>query len=265
MAWGYHAASYANNGIGFLQGAGGSQNFAFGSAITAGDLIVVGLIGLPTSGGAAPTFSVSDTVNGAWSAATNEVVTLLFTVGSANCRASIWAFPNSAVGSVGQNCGVGVVTSGSAVNLGAHLALFNGIVTSSPLDTKSTNSGTGANPSSGAVSPATSSANELMVGIYGDLGENTTLSVGNINGSAATLAGKHDADSGKWQGLFEYGDSGSSGGSPTATITGVANGGWAMLSAVFKITGGGAAVIPPGIGPAQSMPQWMFLDTAMTR
>jgi hypothetical protein len=245
MAWGYRASSYANNGAGVLiASTGGTTTVTLGAALSTGDLIVLGIMGLnTTSGNAAPTFAVSDSVNGSWGS--GEVKTGTFNVdGNVNARYSLWAFPNSASGTPVITITVSWTGGGTGVNFGTDCAGFSGIATTSATDTSAGASGTGASPSSGAVSPATGAANELMVGLYLDGGENTTLSVGNISGSTATLAGKHDADGGKWQGLFEYGDAGSSGGTPSATATSTTpNTGWGMLAAVFKLSGGTPATV----------------------
>ena len=245
MAWAYRASSYANNGAGTaIVSSPGTTTVTLGAALTAGDLIVLSIMGFNTqsSGNTPPTFAVSDSVNGSWGS--GEVKTLTwFTAG----RGSLWAFANSGAGTP-------VITltatfnqgSSSPCNVGLQVAAFSGIATTSAFDTGAAASGTANTANSGAVSPATAAGSELMVGCYVDSGEGTTLSVGNINSVAATLTGKHDADGGRWQGLFEHGDAGSSGGTPSATAstTGTLVGGWAMIGGVFKLAAGAAQDTP---------------------
>jgi hypothetical protein len=261
MAWAFRASSYANNGAGATVLLGATTTITAPTAYSAGDLIVLGITALDPNPPDGPgTFTVSDSVNGSWGS--GEVLTKSWVVATFKVRTSIWAFPNSAAGT--PVITITLATNANSANIGLQVMAFSGIVTTSPFDTGGSGNAATANASSGAVSPATGAANELMVGFYADGGENITLAVGNINGSTATLAGKHESDASKYEALFEYGDAGSSGGTPTATITQASNTGWAMLAAVFKITGG-AAVIPPGLGPVVGMPEWAHLDTAMMR
>lgn len=250
MAWAYRASSYGNDGAGVQVASGGTTTATLGAALTTGDLIVLSIMGFNTdNSGNAPTFAVSDSVNGSWGSA--ELVTGTFILTPNAARYSVWAFPNTASGTPTITVTVTFVGGGVA-NLGCQCAAFSGIATSSAFDTGHGASGTGGSPSSGNVSPATAAANELMVGCYVDAGEGTTLSAGNINAVGATLAGKHDVDGGRWQGLFEYGDSGSSGGTPSATATSTGSPtGTGMIGAVFKLSG--VAGIPPGLGPSMQM------------
>jgi len=252
MAWAYRASSYANNGLGVSDstspGTGGT--FAIGTALSAGDLIVLSIMGFnTTTNNSPPTFAVSDTVNGSWGS--RELETVTFAIGTSSGRASLWAFENTGAGTPTFTI-TKTWAGGSGCSTGAQAAAFSGMVTTAPLDTGVAATGNNSSPASGNVSPATGAASELMVGCYVDAGYGTTLGAGNINAVGATLAGKHDADSGRWQGLFEYGDSGSSGGTPAATVTDSGTSVWGMIAAVFKITGA-AAVIPPGLGPVVQM------------
>lgn len=252
MAWGYRTGSYANDGAGSQNSSGVGQAIVSGAAVSAGDLLLIACGSLVvTGGGSVTSFSISDNINGAWGSV--EVATGTFVVVGLNAKFSLFAFPNSGAGTPTVTVTT-TFTGGGLANLGMQYAAFSGIVTSAPLDTKAVTAGTGANGSSGAVSPATFAANELMVGAYWDAGEGIALSVGNIAGSAASLAGKHDSDGGKWEGLLEYGDSGSGGGTPAATITNSANNGYGVIGAVFKIIGGApAAPIGKLIKPIQAI------------
>jgi hypothetical protein len=243
---GYRSGTYANNGAGVGPltdgGSGSTTTVTLGAAATAGDCLLLAVGSLETGSHAAPTFTVSDSVNGAWSI---EAVTATTTVVGLNFRSSIWLFPNT-------SSGTPVITvtvhggAGHTYNVGMHCASLTSIVTTSPLDTSASGTGVSTSPSSGAVSPATSAGTEFMIGAYWDAGEGTTLTVGNIAGSAATLMGKHDADGGKWQGLIEYGDTGGSGSTPSATASSSGSATWIMLGAVLKVTGGGGAAGPVG-------------------
>ncbi len=186
MAWAYRSSSYANDGTGFnALPSGGTDTVTVGTALSAGDLIVLGITALDANGGANPTFAVSDSVNGSWGSA--QVVTRAWTVATFPTRTSVWVFPNTGSGTPV----ITVTFTGTGAPLmsgGLQVAAFSGMATSSAFDTGASATGATANPSSGAVSPATGAASELMIGMYFDQGENTTLSVGNINGVGATLA-----------------------------------------------------------------------------
>lgn len=246
MAWAYRTSSYANDGAGVLvtiTTGTATETVTMGTAVSAGDLLVLTYVTLHTIGSGAVTYSVSDSVNGSWGS--GEVVGNNWTVAALNARTSVWSFPNSGAGTPVITITL-TGTNTDKFNVGTQCAAFSGIATTTATDSTAAASGTGGSPTTGNVAPATGAANELMITAYMDAGEGTTLTAGNINGSASTLAGKHDADSGKWQGLFEYGDSGNSGGTPagTATSTGTPSG-WGILAAVFKLGagGGGGTVI----------------------
>jgi len=253
MAWGYRASSYADDGTGYSVLDANSTTVTLGTAISAGDAVVLSMTALPTTGtGASPTFSVSDSVNGAWGS--RELSTVTWAIGALNARTSAWVFENSGAGTPVVTVTITGTTS-ITYQGGMQVAAFSGIATATPKDASAAATGTGTSPTTGAVSPATGAANELMVGIYMDQGEGTTLTAGLLNGISPTGSFKHDADSGKWQGLLEYGDSGSSGGTPSATFTTTgAPSGWGVNAIVLKITGG-APVIPPGLGPVVGMPE----------
>lgn len=238
MTWAFRSGSYANDGLGGSVTTGGTGTVTLGTALSSGDAIVLHIGAFNTAGGnPAPTFAVSDSVNGSWGSA--EAATGTVALGTQNARGSIWIFPNSAAGTPTITVTF-TATGGSGINFGLQVAAFSGVVTSSPTDATAAGNGTGTTATSGNTSTSTTAANELMVGAYWDAGENDTLTAGNIAGAAATLAGKHDADGGKWEGLFEYGDSGASSGTPSATVTvSATNSGWVMVAAVFKVTAGG--------------------------
>lgn len=262
MAWALRAGSYANNGAGNASVANGATTtIAMGGAISAGDLIVLAILSA-TSGPAPATFSVSDSVNGTtgWT----EIKTGTYTPFAVQTRLSLWATPNSGAGTPTAT----ITMNGTGANTytaGLMLVAFSGLATSSPVDTSpSFTNGTAGTLSTGAVSPATGAANELFVAFNADIGDNTTLASGLINGASATLTGKHDNDAGTWQGIMEHADSGSSGGTPSATVTSTGSSVWGMLGAIFKLSGA-ASTIPPGLGPVVGMPEWSHFDTAMTR
>jgi hypothetical protein len=237
-----------------------------GAALSAGDGIILGIMGFNAgTNNSPPTFAVSDSVNGSWGSAEVLTVTLAYG-GTQGVRYSLWAFPNSGAGTPVITITISFTQQTNVkANMGALAAAFSGLATTSVYDTGAAATGTGTAPASGNVSPATGASSELMIGCYLDAGEGTTLSVGNVNGSAGTLAGKHDADSGKWQGLLEYRDAGSSGGTPSAAA--VSTGSpteWGMLGAVFTLSGA-AAVIPPGLGPVPSMQEPFLTDWALAR
>lgn len=247
MAWAYRASSYADNGGGFTSlNSGDSRAVTLAAAASSGDALVLCILGFNSgvSGGGGtdiPTFAVSDSVNGSTGWAETKTQTALGMAGVFAARQSTWLRPNSAAGTPVITVTFTVIGVNSRVTGGLMCAAFSGLVTSSPLDTSaSANAAAGANssPDSGAVSPATAAANELVIGHYNDLGDNVTLAAGLIGGSAATLAGKHESDGNFWEGLLEYRDSGSSGATPHATVTPGGATNWLMLEAVLAITGG---------------------------
>ncbi|HLZ32203.1 MAG TPA: hypothetical protein VKV73_33185 [Chloroflexota bacterium] len=237
MAWALRASSYANDGTGFTGIVNnGTTTVTLGAAVTAGDLLVLTIMGFQAiSGDATPTFSVSDSVNG--SSGWAEDATRTFTLaGPTPARCSVWTKPNSGAGTPVVT--VTILTATGQIQGGLQVAAFSGLATSAQVDVAASATAASGSPSSGAVA-ATGAANELMIGAYFDTGENTTLGAGNINGAAATLTGKHQLDAGKWQGLLEHADSGSSGGTPTATSTTTGTPTWALIAVVYKLAAGG--------------------------
>lgn len=241
MAWAYRASSYGNNGLGVALASGATTTVTLGAAVSAGDLLTLHITAFNNTDTAVITFgTVSDSVNGNWGAADQTVTQSILGLTQ---RQSVYSFPNSGAGTP-------VITvsqtnaNGRACNVGLECAAFSGIVTTAPKDVSVVATGTSATPSSGAVA-ATAAANELVVGCYGDYGENDTIT----EGATFTLAGKHASDAGRWEGLMEYKDSGSSGSTPSADVTlSATNTGWSMFAVVYKVTAG-AAQIPPGLGP----------------
>lgn len=239
MAWAYRASSYANNGAGAVVASGATTTVTLGAAVSAGDLLVLHAVVLNQLDLTNPTITASDSVNGAWSATADQTVTQ--TIVSLAERQSVFSFANSGSGTPVITVTVSN-TGGRNMNVGLHCAAFSGIATTTPKDVSTVGTGTSATPSSGATA-ATGAANELVLGCYGDYGEGDTITAG----SSYTLAGKHDADAGRWEGLMEYKDSGSSGTTPSADVTlSATNTGWAMLAVVYKITGGGGSTAPVG-------------------
>jgi len=266
MAWGYRASSYASNGAGAAVGSGSTTTVTLGAALSAGDVIVLGIAGFTTNGTAAiPTFAVSDSVNGSWGSAQAATVTDNTTYPPNAGRNSVWVRANSGAGTPVITV-TPTFTGGGTANIGLQVLAGTGLATASVVDTTAATEGTGSSPSSGNVSPATGAASEMMVGCYLDWGEGTTLSAGNINGAAATLAGKHDADGGRWQGLMEYADSGSSGGTPSATASSTGTPGtWGMFGVVLNLAA--SAAVPPGLGPVVGLGEAVMTagQTAMMR
>jgi hypothetical protein len=235
VAWAYRASSYANNGTGALVVHDSTTTVTLGAAVSSGDMLALHAITLNTGAAPFPSISVSDSVNGAWGTAD---VTITQSVVGLGERQSIFTFPNSAAGTPVITVTVGN-TSTNSVNVGLQCAAFSGMVAALPFDVGVAATGTSSTPSSGATS-ATSAANELVLGCYGDYGENQTIT----EGAGYTLAGKHASDGGKYEALMEYKDSGSSGSTPSAGVTlPGSNTGWAMLAAVYKIIGGAAAPV----------------------
>jgi hypothetical protein len=238
MAWALRASSYNDSGGGWSTGGNTSQTLATGVATQVGDRIIVGVI-QQGSGGTAPTFSVSDNQNSG---------------NYTEDRTQSWAYPGASttrqsafsktVTTAGATTVTIAITGGG--NGGANVAVFTGLQTSDPGgDVAAAATGSGTAASSGS-SAATGAASELVVGFCHDLGEGTTLTAGNIGGSAATLTGKHDVDGGNWEGLMEHGDSGASGATPSATVTKGASTAWGMLEVVYKLS---------GVAPAQDTPE----------
>jgi hypothetical protein len=228
MAWAYRASSYANDSGGWTAlSTGGTKAVTLGAAVSSGDLLVFA-VGAASTSGAAPTYSVSDSVNGSWSATADASVT--WADASNTARLSVYSFPNSAAGT--PVITVTVTTSVSTFG-GLQCAAYSGIATSSQKDTSGAGSGTGATASSGATG-SESASSELVVGAYHDLGYGTTLT----KDAAYTQRGKHDADGNFWQGLFE--DKSSSGSTDTAT-TSTGSTTWGQVAVVYKLSGGAAA------------------------
>lgn len=234
MAWAYRASSYANDGLGADVVSGATTTVTLGAAVSVGDLLVLHVIALNQLDTTIPSITaISDSVNGAWSTTADSTATSTFYHAE---RQSVFSFPNSGLGTPVITVTLSN-TGGRNMNVGLQCAAFSGIVTTSPLDVAVPGSGTSATPSSGATG-ATGAANELVVGAYGDFGEGVTIT----EGAGFTLAGKHASDGGKYEGLLEYKDSGSSGSTQTAGVTlGATTGGWKMFAVVYKITGGGAS------------------------
>jgi hypothetical protein len=228
MAGGYRASSYADAGAGWVSGS--TQTLTTGVATQAGDRIVVGVITQGTSSSTAPTFTVSDNKN---SGNYTEDKTQTWVYPGANdTRQSAFSKTVTVAGSTTVT-----ITISNGSNGGAQLGVFTGLQTSDPgSDVGAAGTGSGTAATSGNAT-ATGAASELVVGFCQDLGEGCTLTAGNINGSAATLAGAHQTDGGNWQGLMEYGDSGSSGSTPAATATKGASTSWGMIEVVYKLAG----------------------------
>jgi hypothetical protein len=239
VSWAYRTGSYANNGVGAAVPHDSTTTVTLSAAVSAGDLLVLHVVELNTVLTTIPTVTVSDSVNGAWGAADDTVTDTAFSRGE---RQSVFSFPNSGAGTPVITVTVGN-TGADAVNVGLQCLAFSGIVTTSPKDVAAHAIGTSSTPSSGATG-ATGAANELVLGFYGDYGDNVTIT----EGSGYTLAGKHQSDGGKYEALAEYKDSGSSGSTPSADATLSAGGGeWSMFAVVYKATAGAP--------PAQDVPE----------
>lgn len=238
MAWAYRASSYANNGLGADVPSGNTTTVTLGAAVSAGDLLVLHVVALNQIDTTTPSITaISDSVNGSWSTTADETATSTFFHAE---RQSVFSFPNSGAGT--PVISVTLSNTGSRnMNVGLQCAAFSGIVTSSPKDVSVVGSGTSSSPASGATA-ATGAANELVLGCYADYGENSTIT----EGGTFTLAGKHQLDSGKYQALMEYKDSGGSGSTPSSDVTlSASNGGWEMFAVVYKVIAGGGVVVRP--------------------
>jgi hypothetical protein len=226
MAAAIRSGTYNTDGGGW-QGPGATRTVALGGPVTLGDRIILHVQAVNQNGGAAPTFTVTDSVNGAGKPYTQDA-TVLWSNGSNNGRSSIFSLANSGAGTPT----VSVVVTCADTNFGGmEVAAFSGLLGTDPgTDGTVGTSGCGTTASSGATA-ATTAANELVIGVYGDMGEGTTLAPG----TGFSAAGKHDGDGVYWQGMLEYKlDSGSSGVGQTATVTGANTNEWVMLCAVYK-------------------------------
>lgn len=243
MAWAYRASSYADGAGGTnSQASGATATVTLGAAASSGDLLVCGIHSghSVANGDAAPTISISDSVNGAW-ASGNAVSTTYVEPGAGNVTEALWCFPNSAAGTPLITVTTTFTGGHSALCTGLMCAAYSGIATSSPIDTSATSTGTGS-PATSTASGTETAANELVVGIYGDFGYGTSLT----KDAAFTARGQHDSDSNFFEGLLE--DKNSSGTTDTATVTTGGSTTWAMVEVVYKLPGG-AAGLPPGLGP----------------
>lgn len=222
-------------GAGFTGASSGSTHtLTLGAALSAGDLIVLHINCTSSGSATAPTYTVSDSVNGSWSSTADKTIT--DSDGGQGGRQSVFSFPNSAAGTPTITITTTFPTSGFGM---AQCAAFSGLATSNAVDVTAAGTGTGTNDSTGASSNTTG-ANELVIGVYCDGGYGTTLT----KDAAFTLTGKHDADSGNGQVLMEHKDSGSSGTAQTATASSNTSTTWMMSEVVYKLSGAAAVAGP---------------------
>jgi IPT/TIG domain len=194
------------------------------SGVASGDLLTCSL----TSGAsAATTFSVSDSVNGAWSVASS----VHYNPGIGQTTAQFY-LANSKAGNA--------TITGTSGSAGEYEAMncqeWSGVATTNPLDQGTQQDGTAAaaNPSSGSVT--TTSGGELILGDQ----ENVN---GPAAGSGFTLINNTPAS---WLST-EYEIQGSAG-AIAATWTAPANGyGWTAQVATFKAAVGGGGTPSPSI------------------
>lgn len=194
MAWAYRAGSFATTvSISFF----GTPTLALGAAVQAGDRIVVFVFN--TSG---TTGTVSDNLNTG-----NYREDVGFT-NAAGHRLAILSFANSNPGTPTITVNTGGVGTG-----GFCAVAYSGTSLSQPATDGTAGAGVASStPTSGATT-ATTAANELVVGGYGDNGWSKTISAG----SGFTLRGKFQGG-GAYEGAIEDKDSGASGTSQTATF-----------------------------------------------
>jgi hypothetical protein len=236
VAWGYRTSSFVATASGAFP-----TSASLGAAASAGDRIVVATL-TRRSGSAPTTPTVSDSVN---AGNYTEDAAITWTDGSWQIRTSIFSHANSGAGTPSIT-----VTSASSQG-GFMAAAYSGLLTSDPgVDKVKTNSpAAGTTPATTGASAATTAANEPVVAAYFDSGWDEVIAASNA-GSGFTFRGLHQLDSGDYEGFYEDKDSGTSGTTQTATLTGTPNNThgsvtWAMLEAIYQLDSGGAAQDTP--------------------
>jgi hypothetical protein len=230
VAWGYRASSFVATAS-----AAFPISTSLAAAASAGDRVVVGV--LTRRNGATPTTpTVSDSIN---AGNYTEDAAITFSDGAWQIRTSIFSHANSGAGTPSIT-----VTSASSQG-GFMAAAYSGLLTSDPgVDKTKTNApAAGTTPATTGASAATTAANEPVVAAYFDSGWDEVISSSNV-GSGFTFRGLHQLDSGDYEGFYEDKDSGTSGTTQTATLTGTPNNThgsvtWAMLEAVYQLAAAG--------------------------
>lgn len=229
MAWAYIASSAIF---------GGSTNAAT-KALTLGASASVGsriIIATMCSDTVEPATAVSDSLNGTYV----EDNVAHVTDGTNLCRMSVFSVEVISAGAAvitinsHRTASANLFVTGDAV---AYTGLALGIT---PVDVKSSATGTGGSAASGSTGAITS-ANELVLGCYIDDGWSITPTVGTGFTLRGTANNNIDGDI-----MIEDKDSGASGTQAAATGTGNPGGSatWAMLCTVYKLAGAAAVRTP---------------------